>query len=48
MEKVRAKYKRVAGKKRPFPFECWWRAIKDQPNGEGDLTQLRRCKKDVG
>ncbi|XP_062179366.1 glutathione S-transferase T3-like [Phragmites australis] len=31
MKKVRAKYMSVAKKKMPFPFEHWWRQVKDQP-----------------
>ncbi|CAL5035633.1 unnamed protein product [Urochloa decumbens] len=31
MEKVRAKWKSVMKKKRPFPLEHWWIQVKDQP-----------------
>ncbi|KAF8725595.1 hypothetical protein HU200_020134 [Digitaria exilis] len=48
MEKVRAKYKRVAKKKRPFSFEHWWRAIKDQPKWNRRAHPMeemqKRCK----
>jgi len=31
MEEVRAKQKELMKKKRPFPLEHWWAALKDQP-----------------
>ena len=31
MEESRAKWKGLMKKKRPFPFEHWWAAVKDQP-----------------
>jgi hypothetical protein len=31
MEEVRAKWKGLMKKKRPFPLEHWWAALKDQP-----------------
>ncbi|KAF8708528.1 hypothetical protein HU200_029893 [Digitaria exilis] len=31
MEKVHEEYKKVKGTEKPFPFECWWRVVKDEP-----------------
>jgi hypothetical protein len=31
MEKVQGEYKRVKETKKPFPFEYWWKVVKDEP-----------------
>ena len=31
MEKIHAEYKRVKETDKPFPFEYWWKVVKDEP-----------------